>query len=137
MLPLFSAVAALSIFQLASAANYTLEAENGVLSGTGIESSIAGFSGTGYVGGFDEGTDSVTVSVNITALGLYDLSVRYHAPYGDKKSALSLNGAGAGEVSFVSTTNFTTVAAGKVLLQAGVNTLTLTVCFTQPTTTFY
>ncbi len=41
----------------------TLEAEEGVLTGVQVARDISGFSGTGYVTGFDNTGDKVTVTV--------------------------------------------------------------------------
>lgn len=109
----------------ASAATFTYEAEEGVLNGTVVESTAAGYSGSGYVTGFDTATDSVTITIPGSPGGLYDLSIRYRGPYGQKVASLQLNGAGLGDVTLLATTEWTDVAAGKVLLQAGDNTVTI------------
>ena len=103
------------------------QAENGTLNGVTIGTEAPGYQGTGYVEGFDTGTDSVTVTVPDSPGGLFALSVRYRAPYGDKKAALQVNGSGLGEVSFPDTAGaFADAPAGKVLLRAGTNTVTVT-----------
>jgi mannan endo-1,4-beta-mannosidase len=63
---------------------YRYEAETGSLTGTSIFNSTPGFSGTGYVGGFDVDGDKVSIPVNSLPDGLYELWVRYNAPYGSK-----------------------------------------------------
>jgi beta-mannanase len=109
----------------AAAETLTYEAETGVLNGTVVESTAAGYSGTGYVTGFDTGTDSVTIAIPDSPGGLHDLSVRYRGPYGQKVASLQLNGAGIGDVTLPETTEFTDLPAGKVLLTAGDNTVTI------------
>ncbi|MFC9329736.1 glycosyl hydrolase [Kitasatospora sp. NPDC057015] len=109
----------------ASGAAAVYEAEDGQLNGVQSASAEPGHSGTGYVEGFDAPDDTVTVTVPDSPGGLYDLTVRYRSPYGDKKTALRLNGAGAGEVSLASSTVFADAPAGRVLLRAGVNTVAL------------
>ncbi|MFE2755500.1 glycosyl hydrolase [Actinosynnema sp. NPDC059335] len=110
----------------AAAPDGWIEAEDGELNGTVVESSVAGFSGRGYVAGFDTGTDSVTVTIPDSPGGLHDLTVSYATPYGPKTASLSLNGSGLGDVSFPEHPTFTSIAAGKVLLREGDNTVTIT-----------
>ncbi|WP_181320044.1 glycosyl hydrolase [Saccharothrix carnea] len=102
------------------------EAEDGVLDGTVVESSVAGFSGRGYVGGFDQAADSVTITIPNSPGGLHDLAIFYATPYGAKTASLALNGSGLGDVSFPEHPTFTTIPAGKVLLRPGDNTVTIT-----------
>ncbi|HEY0001014.1 MAG TPA: CBM35 domain-containing protein, partial [Actinoplanes sp.] len=111
--------------EAAAAEAITYEAENGVLNGTVVESTATGYSGTGYVTGFDTATDSVTITIPDSPGGLYDLSIRYRGPYGQKVASLQLNGAGLGDVTLLATTEWTDVAAGKVLLAAGDNTVSI------------
>ncbi|KAF3039813.1 hypothetical protein E8E11_002747 [Didymella keratinophila] len=96
---------------LATAQTTTLQAESATLSGTG------------YVEGFDEGTDKITFTVPSTTQQLYDLKLVYNGPYGDKYTYVVLNSAGGSQVSFPATTAWTTVSAGQVLLNAGNNTI--------------
>jgi hypothetical protein len=107
------------------AAAVTVEAETGTLHGVSVDTSTPGYSGTGYVDGFDDAGDSLTVTVPDSPGGLYDLTLRYDSPFGDKKTTLLLNGAGAGEVALPGSDGFTTAPAGKVLLKAGDNTITV------------
>ncbi|WP_211348319.1 glycosyl hydrolase [Saccharothrix texasensis] len=109
-----------------AAAGTWLEAEDGVLSGTVVESSRQGFSGTGYVAGFDQAADKVTITVPSSAGGLHDLTIRYATPYGQKTASLSLNGGGLGDVTFPANPAFTEISAGKALLVPGDNTITIT-----------
>ena len=122
-----------------SAQTTTLQAETATLSGVTVATAVAGYSGmcvpaslsilsntipgTGYVEGFDEGTDKITFSVPATASQLYDLKLVYSGPNGDKYTYVVLNGAGGSQVSLPSTTTWTTVSAGQVLLNAGNNTI--------------
>ena len=108
-----------------AAAAAVYEAETGVLTGVTVESTAAGYSGTGYVTGFDTATDSVGITIPDSPGGLHDLSVRYRGPYGSKVASLQLNGAGLGDLSLPETTEFTDIAAGKVLLEPGDNTVTV------------
>ena len=102
----------------------TIEAETGTLSGTLISTQITGYSGTGYVTGFDADGDKVTVTFNARK-GVYNLYVRYASPSGDKFNFIHLNGENLGSVSFPRSTSFTETKVGKVYLQEGVNTLAI------------
>ncbi|GAA2682989.1 glycosyl hydrolase [Streptomyces aculeolatus] len=101
------------------------EAEDGRLNGTVVESAASGYSGTGYVTGFDAAEDSVAVTVPDGPAGLHDLVIHYRAPYGQKVASLQLNGEGAGDVTLPATDTFSTVAAGKVMLREGPDTITI------------
>ncbi|WP_405014677.1 glycosyl hydrolase [Kitasatospora sp. NBC_01539] len=128
LLPLLLALAPASAAAAdtpAPAAPAVYEAEDGQLNGVQAAAAEPGYSGTGYVEGFDTGDDNVTVTVPNSPGGLYDLTVRYRAPYGFKKTALQLNGAGAGEVSLDETTSWSDASAGRLLLKAGTNTISL------------
>ncbi|UCM91390.1 glycosyl hydrolase [Streptomyces marincola] len=101
------------------------EAEDGELQGVTVASTAPGFSGTGYVEGFDEADDQVTVTIPDSPGGLYELTVHYRGPYGRKNAVLRLNGEGMGEVTLPETTEFSTAPAGKVLLEPGDNTISV------------
>ena len=100
------------------------EAENGVLTGTMVESSVAGYSGTGYVNGFDNDGDKVTVTFTLPQAGNYNIYVGYAGPFGDKKNILSVNGNNT-EMSFPGSAGFREAAYGKTTLKAGSNTLSI------------
>jgi mannan endo-1,4-beta-mannosidase len=101
----------------------TVEAENGVLTGTAVGTSRAGFSGTGYVTGFDNAGDAVAINVIAAETGLYKLSLRYASPFGDKFNIVLINNENAGSVMFAETATFKNAVAGKVRLNKGVNTI--------------
>ena len=107
-----------------------VEAEDGIFNGVLTGTSVAGFSGTGYVESFDGATDSLTLTVTSTAQALYNVVVRYAAPYGYKQTTLTLNGASSSNVIFEDGTGLPNPWAdangGQVLLKAGSNTLTFT-----------
>ncbi|KAK4041448.1 mannan endo-1,4-beta-mannosidase [Parachaetomium inaequale] len=109
----------------ADAGARTFEAEDATLGGTTVDTAQAGFTGKGYVTGFDEATDKVTFTVTSDTSKLYDLSIRVAAIYGDKRTSVVLNGGATSEVAFPAGTTWTTVAAGQVLLNAGSNTIDL------------
>ena len=125
--PAGAALATGSAFAADPAPAQVYQAEDGTLNGVTVGIEAPGYQGTGYVEGFDTGTDSVTVTVPDSPGGLFALSIRYRSPFGDKKAALQVNGSGLGEVSLPDTAGaFADAAAGKVLLHAGTNTVTVT-----------
>lgn len=81
------------------------------------------FIGTGYVEGFDTATDTINFNVSSTTSKLYDLSIVYNGPNGDKYTTVVLNSVGGSQVSLPATTSWTTVSAGQVLLNAGSNSI--------------
>lgn len=100
------------------------EAENGILSGgVTVASSIAGYSGTGYVTNFKSVADKVTVTMSVPVQGFYKLMIRYSSDI--KTQDLFVNGKGPSAVVFPYTGIFAETDAGKYLLQAGVNTFTI------------
>lgn len=101
----------------------TYEAEDGTLSGTVVDTATPGYTGTGYVTGFDEGNDKVTFTVTSDAAKLYDLSIRAAAIYGEKRTTVVLNNGASSEVYFPASTGFSSIPAGQVLLNAGSNTI--------------
>ena len=83
-----------------------VEVESGVLTGVTIGTSPSGFSGSGFVQGFDTDGDKVTVTVASSTQALYDVVIRYAAIYGEKQTTLSVNGApGGSSVVLADTTN--------------------------------
>ncbi len=104
--------------------NGRAEAELGELSGTESSTTPAGFSGAGYVTSFDNATDKVTISFNATG-GLYNLSVGYTSPYGEKGYDFQVNDE-KGSGMFVNTGNtFSSVVTGRFLLKDGLNTVVI------------
>lgn len=53
------------------------QAESGTLGGTAVASTRAGYTGSGYVTGFDTYNDYVEVTVNLPAAGSFPLVIRY------------------------------------------------------------
>ncbi|TQN68330.1 Mannan endo-1,4-beta-mannosidase, partial [Colletotrichum shisoi] len=101
------------------------EAENGVVSGTTVATAQAGFTGTGYVTGFEDATDKLTINLDCQGQGqkLFDISVRYAAIYGEKRTNIVLNGGAASEVLLAAGDTWATANAGQVLLNEGNNTI--------------
>ena len=65
-------------------AAFTLEAENGVLTGVNRSGSVAGFSGSGYVTGFDADGDRVSWHSFSAEPGPYRMVIRFRSPFGGK-----------------------------------------------------
>ncbi len=97
----------------------TIEAEDGILNGTQIANTRSDFSGTGYVTGFDQSGDYVEVSTQIPTSGIWELKIRYAAPYGYKENYLYINGQLQATVSFPESQTFSVVSAGKMFFQQG------------------
>ncbi|MBB6673579.1 glycosyl hydrolase [Cohnella nanjingensis] len=101
------------------------EAEAAEMSGTEPASSGSGYSGTGYVTGFDQDGDSLTFRVSAPKAGLYQIALGYRAPNGDKTLSLQLNEQPAGDIPLKASNAFGEAPAGKVLLLKGENRLTI------------
>ncbi|KAG8825106.1 hypothetical protein FRC17_008844 [Serendipita sp. 399] len=119
--PLLSILTLLASSRFALATVY--EAENGVLVGTTVDTATAGYSGTGYVTGFADSSTTLTITVQAPTTGLYDFTVTYQAPYGEKYTAISLNGSPNGQVYFPAGTTWATASGGQLLLNQGDNTI--------------
>ena len=101
----------------------TLQAENAALTGVSRATATSGYTGTGYVTGFDQAGDNVTWSSFNATPGPYRMTVRFRSPFGDKGFEGSLNGV-AFSGTFKSSSSFTTFDAGLVTLRAS-NTMTV------------
>jgi hypothetical protein len=101
------------------------EAENGSLTGVTIASSAPGYSGTGYVTGFDNTGDKVTVGVLIPEKSFYKLVIRYRSPGGQKFQDLLVNNKPVSSVRFLLSDTFTYVEAGSYMLEQGINYFTI------------
>jgi len=99
----------------------SLEAENGTLTGTRVSTAVSGYSGTGYVTGFDADGDSVSWTFGGNA-GFYHFWIRFRSPYGPKGFDAVLNGAGQSG-TFPQTNAFSLFDVGLVELVSGANTL--------------
>ena len=71
-----------------------VEAESGELIGTQVASTASGYSGAGYVSGFDTESDRLILRIEASA-GLYRLHVGYATPWGEKGYDLRVNGEAA------------------------------------------
>jgi mannan endo-1,4-beta-mannosidase len=105
---------------------YRYEAETGTRTGTVISTAVSGYSGTGYVTGFDSsgGTDSVQLQVDVPN-GLYEMWVGYRSQYGDKGYNYRVDSE-YGSGTFNQANGFTTDRAGIFNMTGGINTLSIT-----------
>ncbi|MGA0560178.1 glycosyl hydrolase [Larkinella sp. VNQ87] len=101
-----------------------IEAETGTLSGVQTATALPGFSGTGYVTGFDDATDKLTLTFNIPA-GLYELAVGYASPSGDKGVDFQINDEKGGGTLKQTPSGFKTARLGLFRLRDGQNTVTI------------
>ena len=108
------------IFLASEVFGQTIEAENGIRSGTQLGTSRSGYSGTGYVTGFDADNDRVSITTQATA-GVYKIYVRYASPSGDKWNFVKINGQTLGSLAFPLSGSFVETLVGKVYLKEGVN----------------
>ena len=100
------------------------EAENARLIGTRLSMHHGGFSGFGYVAGFDSEGDAVEFRIAVPADGFYDLNfITASASRGYKANRIYVNGAVAGIVN-VESFAFTDSVLRRVFLEAGWNTIT-------------
>jgi mannan endo-1,4-beta-mannosidase len=102
-----------------------IEAETGELSGTQKSTSRAGYSGTGFVTGFDNDGDKVSMTKTTTASGIYNLYVRYASPSGDKFNFIHVNGQNVGSAAFPTSASFVETLVGKIFLKQGANTIAI------------
>jgi mannan endo-1,4-beta-mannosidase len=100
-----------------------IEAETGNLSGVEIAQSVAGFSGTGYVTGFDAVVDQLILTFEATA-GLYELSIGYSAPSGNKGVDFQVNDEKASS-TLTQNSGFGVAKTGKFQVREGRNTVTI------------
>ncbi|HET9487904.1 MAG TPA: glycosyl hydrolase [Chryseosolibacter sp.] len=100
------------------------EAENGVLTGTEVSTARPGYSGSGYVTGFDASGDRFSLTFNASK-GVYNIYIRYASGFGDKFNFVHVNGQNLGSVIFPVTTTFAETKIGKVYLRDGSNSLAI------------
>src|SRR5687767_567207 len=101
------------------------EAEAGQRFGTNLSNAVAGYSGTGYVTGFDSssGSDAVQLQVDVPD-GLYEMWVGYRSPYGPKGYNLRVDGE-TGTGMFDQSNVFSADRAGVFNVHGGTNTLAI------------
>jgi hypothetical protein len=85
---------------LGSASAVVFEAENATLTGNlYVATAVPGFSGAGYVAGFQTTNDTILFTLTGLVAGSYDIAVIYSAQYGNKYTSVSVNGAASVEIA--------------------------------------
>ncbi|KAF8866962.1 hypothetical protein BDZ45DRAFT_734999 [Acephala macrosclerotiorum] len=110
---------------LGKASAVVFEAENATITGDlYVATDVPGFSGTGYIAGWDNATDTLQFNVTGLTAGSYDIAVVYSAQHGNKYTSVSVNGAASAEVAItnVTTSNWAS-PVGSFSLTAGTNTV--------------
>lgn len=95
-----------------------LEAEDAQLTGVSVSTATAGYSGTGYVDGFDTDGDQVTFTFTIDS-GMYRVLIGYNTPYGEKGYGLAIDGVDMSSKFPGSNGEFLEKDAGKIILEEG------------------
>ena len=121
---IITALIAVSTFA-AKAQGTIYEAENAQLTGTSVATSHKGFSGTGYVTGFDNDGDKAVFKFTPAKEGNYQLYICYSAPNGTKNNTVYVNDTNQGSIVFTSNSKFKELTIGKIWLNAGENTITI------------
>ncbi|MDQ6422881.1 glycosyl hydrolase [Paenibacillus sp. LHD-117] len=101
------------------------EAEDGTMRGVNVAADSVGYSGEGYVTGFDAEDDQLTLKLEAPEKGLYELRIGYRSVSGDKTARLSLNGEPFGDLKLAASDTFTESDGGKVWLEEGENELSI------------
>ena len=102
-----------------------LEAEDAVLNGLEIAYDAFGFSGAGYVRGFDKDSDSLVFEFQIEKKGFYELIIGYYTPHGKKGYEIVINGTKGNGMLLDSDKKFAEHQAGKTKLVKGKNTISI------------
>jgi chitodextrinase len=104
-----------------------LQAEDATLGGYAVVSTQdTGYTGTGYVGGYWQGTSSTTFTINnVPEAGEYLVRARYAAGWGDAPISVYVNGVKITSLTFNNTAAWNVWLSKTLLvtLQAGTNTI--------------
>ncbi len=100
-----------------------LEAANAQLAGLALGTTIPGYTGKGYAGDFSQEGARIVFTLPDAAPGIYNVSLRYSAPQGEKGYDLVVNGSRFSGMLPRTGNVFAMHPAGKVELTAGRNTL--------------
>lgn len=100
-----------------------LEAEDATMHGPHVVTTRPGYSGTGYVTGFQNDGDKIVWTVPDARAGIYAVKIRYSAPGGQKGYSLVVNGEGFSGMFAATGDVFATESGGLVELTAGTNTI--------------
>ncbi|RCW76883.1 glycosyl hydrolase [Saliterribacillus persicus] len=100
------------------------EAEDASLNELSVKKDEEGYSGSGYVGDFENSSQKVTFHVEVNETALYNLNIGYGAIYGSGKVAnVTVNEQPLS--SFTMGSGFGEASAGNILLKSGENTITI------------
>src|SRR5688572_15942705 len=107
------------------AADVILQAESGTLTGVSTATTVAGYTGTGYVNGatFDAAGDKIVVNTTISPAGSYQLKIRYYGAYGSKNQDIYINGTFIGNINFPASSGWVERDLGLRPFIAGNNTI--------------
>lgn len=85
----------------------------------------AGYTGTGFVDGFETAGDSVTFEVSAKTSGTYTIGIRYSSAGGNASRAIYVNNVKVTDLALPQTANWETWATAtlNVTLNAGANTI--------------
>lgn len=123
-MPTWLAIAIFSLLSLPPPKPIRLEAEAAQLVGVHVATSRKGYSGTGYVTGFDHDGARIVFTTQAQA-GIYEARIGYSAPFGEKGYGLVVNGTVLSGMFPGTGDAFAVHAAGKIALRSGVNTLAI------------
>lgn len=104
-------------------AQLRLEAEDGTLTGVQVATAGEGYSGAGYVTGFENATESVSWAFNLEP-GLYEVAVGYRTPNGAKGFGATIDGVSTSGM-FPALNAFATFDLGLVLLEGNSHTASI------------
>lgn len=102
-----------------------LEAEIATLTGASVSTQRPGFSGRGFVTDLDAEGDKIVWKVPNVPPGLYEIRLRYCAPFGEKGYDLVIDGAKTSGMLAGTGPKFATAAAGKIELKKGAHTFAI------------
>jgi len=101
-----------------------IEAENGTLNNKlSVYKKVSGYSGKGYVGKFEADEDVLTVKVNLSVKGFYNLVISYLASSGKKINEIVINKVDSFSFEFPYTDQFKEIDAGTFYFNEGENTI--------------
>ncbi|BDI33778.1 mannan endo-1,4-beta-mannosidase [Capsulimonas corticalis] len=125
--PSLALAALLAVTSMAAAAAPSsraihLEAEKATLSGPVVAAARPGFTGSGYVTGFLNGSEKMSLTIPNARAGLYNVRIRYSAQT-IKGYDLVVNGVKTSAIFAPSGEKFASQDAGNVELRNGVNTV--------------
>ena len=116
----------LLLLSLLQGAPLRVEAETGTMAGKAVvQTTDAGYTGTGYVGGFQAAGDRVTVSVTAPTTGVYQIRVGYRTPNGQKGIDVLLDGTKVGSITAAASTAWTSAVFAETKLTAGTHTISV------------